>query len=420
MKVHILICIVLVYLPALPARSERSRKVLVHYLPWYDSNGTRYAPRTGWCYHSEGTNDCANGATLHYSHTPLIGEYSLFDEDVLEYHLLLIHAAGIDGIILNINPASAMQRDASLALLDKIAMLHARHAPAFNVRVAISYDDGGAAAAGDIPELMRWTVDNVYRHETYASLMFHDDEREVPVYVVWSESNRALYWSVLNELFDGNVTVLSRNAVGFEFSTGNFEWVNYLNQAPPKDDGDNWGQQYFNDMDWIMARQSEMGVPLDTVNNLKMGNVYPGFDDVNVPAFWNGGQNRYILRDVSEGATMNLTWEKQISYRPQRLGGPDAVENPWVQIVTWNDWPEGTSIEPATDSSYGYKAIEICQQHIPRFKGIAARYGKECLRVPYHIYVLRKAGQVSEADQTVSNLLESNCNLSIFSEMSIN
>lgn len=413
MKLRFLVPCFLVLLQVTSIKSSRTPKVFVHYLPWYDGNGTKYPQRTGWCYPTDGAYNCQDSGTKHYTNIPLIGEYSLFDNHVLEYHLLLIHTAGIDGIILNINPADAMQRDASIAVLDKIVDLNTRHAPAFQVRVIISYDDGGSASTDQISDLMRWTVDKVYKNNTYSSVIFRDDERNAPVYVVWSESNRAMYWSVLNELFAGNVTILTRNAVGFEYSTGNFEWVNYLNNAPPKTNTNNWGQQYFNDMDWIMARQSDMGVPPQSINLLKMGNVYPGFDDLNVPPFWNGGQNRYILRDMDQGTTMNLTWEQQISYTPQRLGGPDTVTNPWVQIVTWNDWPEGTSIEPATESSYGYSALETSFQQIPRFKGTSTPYDILCLRVPYQIYLHRKAALDDLAERGVAHLLQYTCDLAV-------
>lgn len=412
MKLRFSIACILVLLQISSIRSSRTRRVFVHYLPWYDGNGTKYPPRTGWCYPTSAY-DCQDLETKHYTNYPLIKEYSLFDDHVLEYHLLLIHTAGINGIVLNINPANPMQRDASIAVLDKIVNLNTRYAPAFQLQAIVSYDDGGSAANDQISELMGWTVDRVYKNDTYSSIIFQDEERNTPVYVVWSETNRAMYWSVLNQLFEGSVTVLMRNAVGFEHSTGNFEWVNYLNNAPPKTNTANWGQQYFNDMDWIMARQSDMGVPPQSVNLLKMGNVYPGFDDVNVPSFWNGGQNRYILRNTDQGSTMALTWEQQISYMPQRLGGPDAVTNPWVQIVTWNDWPEGTSIEPATESSYGYTALETCFQQIPRFKGTSTPYDISCLRVPYQIYLHRKAALNDLAEQEIAHLLHYTCDLEV-------
>jgi len=104
--------------------SQRAKKVFVHYLPWFDSSGLQFTARSGWCYPAGG-DDCSDLNIIHYSNKPLIGEYSLFDEHVLEYHLLLIFATGIDGLIININPASGIQKAASLAVLDRIIALQA-------------------------------------------------------------------------------------------------------------------------------------------------------------------------------------------------------------------------------------------------------------------------------------------------------
>lgn len=51
-----------------------------------------------------------------------------------------------------------------------------------------------------------------------------------------------------------------------------------------------------------MARQVSFGASnTSTVNRLAAGAVWPGFNDTNVPATWNGGNTRLIARDVSEG-----------------------------------------------------------------------------------------------------------------------
>ncbi len=180
-----------------------------------------------------------------------------------------------------------------------------------------------------------------------------------------------------------------------------------MNSGLPKTVTDNWGQQYFEDFRWGMDRQSISSVPISTVNTVRMGNVYPGFDDENVAEFWHSFDNRYILRDVDDGETMRLTWEKQIGYTPNKYG-PDAVENPWVQLTTWNDWPEGTSIEPSTLDGYGYRALETCRTSIAEFKGVSAP-SAACLEIPFGVYTARKSGDSSFAELMVTNLLQGVC-----------
>lgn len=386
--------------------SARTKKVFVHYLPWYDGSGVQFPARTGWCYPHDNI-DCSDANTKHYSNEPLIGEYTLFDDDVLEYHLLQMYVTGIDGVIININAGKPMQQSGSVALVQKMYQMKNNLAN-FDMKYIISYDDGGNTNEADILQYMQWTYDNFYGHAQYGQLAFNDDDTGKAVYITWSESNPEYYYNTIRYLFGNNVVMIIRNAVNFQYADANMEWPGSLNVGLPKT-SNNYGANNFNDFDWLIARQTERyGIAPADVNTLMLGAVYPGFDDENVPAFWNGGTNRYFLRNVADGETMTLLWQRQINYFPRRLGGSDSVENSWIQIVTWNDWPEGTSIEPATDSTYGYRPLEICHDKIPVYKGIPSpRFALSYLRFPHQIFLLRKQGSQTEADNLVTTLMAS-------------
>jgi hypothetical protein len=95
---------------------------------------------------------------------------------------------------------------------------------------------------------------------------------------------------------------------------------------------------------------------------------------------------------------MALTWDKNISFRST------TIQNPWIQIKTWNDWPEGTAIEPAELKSFGYQSIQTCRKKILEFKGISAVQKDDSLGVyvPYEIFQLRKQGKDIRADSTLN------------------
>ena len=64
-------------------------------------------------------------------------------------------------------------------------------------------------------------------------------------------------------------------------------------------------------------------------------------------------------------------------------------KSPMVQIATWNDWGEGTIIEPSLE--FGYRDLEVIQrlrrQHVePGFSPRA-----DDLHLPLRLYELRKA-----------------------------
>ncbi len=381
----------------------RAKKVFAHYLPWYDATAVQAGVRTGWCY--EG--DCTDVTNIHYSNEPRIGEYSQFDEDVIEYHLLTMFVAGIDGLIINVNPEHSLQKNITYEVLDKVNELKTNYTN-FDMSIILSYDNGNATHTV-IEDYFTWMYDSIYHNPIYEDLIFTDDMTGKEVLQVWSESDNTYYNQMSETLWGSdNALLMVRNAVRFDDSEGNFHWIGNLTNNPANTV--TWGQSYFNDFDWIMARQEDFGLADPTnVNTVKMGAVYPGFNDENVPDFWAGGTPRYIQRNVDDGITLELTWGMQQTYTPLRLGGDNAVENPWVQIITWNDWPEGTSIEPATDATYGYAPLVICQTEINAWKGTSNGYTATCLEVPYEIYLARKAGNITDANTARDLLMGGDC-----------
>ena len=62
---------------------------------------------------------------------------------------------------------------------------------------------------------------------------------------------------------------------------------------------------------------------------------------------------------------------------------------PLVQISTWNDWGEGTMIEPSTE--FGYRDLEVVQRLRRQFIDPGFAGEPEDLRLPHRLYKLRKA-----------------------------
>src|SRR5579872_1338449 len=90
---------------AQPVVKTNSQKVFVHYMAWFEDKSTS---GTGlWGQHWTMANEnpdviLANGrrqiASWFY---PMIGPYASSDRDVIDYHLLLMKYAGIDGVIVD-------------------------------------------------------------------------------------------------------------------------------------------------------------------------------------------------------------------------------------------------------------------------------------------------------------------------------
>ena len=81
------------------------------------------------------------------------------------------------------------------------------------------------------------------------------------------------------------------------------------------------------------------------------------------------------------------------------------MEGPWplVQLVTWNDYGEGTIFEPTYES--GYQALEIVQE-ARRKEAPGFVFTAEDLRLPVRLLELRRKGGVeAEALEKISRLL---------------
>jgi hypothetical protein len=113
--------------------------------------------------------------------------------------------------------------------------------------------------------------------------------------------------------------------------------------------------------------------------------VYPGFEDVYEISLHNLGRRG--------GRTMRETLRA-------------AMEGPWpvAQLVTWNDYGEGTVIEPTHED--GYSALEAIQDARRKELGDAFTFTAEDLRLPARLFALRRAGNASKQElDRISGLL---------------
>ena len=367
MKALFLLC----GIACLASAQVRDAKVVAHYLPWFtiDATADYNQERRGWCGVGADVSQCANASKRQYiGEGPLIGEYSQREPHVLQYHLLLAQASGIDAFIVNVNPTSSLQVEVAAGLIAAAAALQDEHGPEkFGVKLAISYDNAQATTQELIDSDFQ-VLANLLAADSSRSVALEDGVSGGLVLLLWSENAPSQVYDAAKTTFGTDCTVLARNPRAYSSSEGNFAWVNPAQDASESTLETNWGEQSLKDFEWGMANNQQATVP-PSANTLSMGAVYPGFDDSKVPESWNGGSTRQISREVTAGSSYDLTWEHALSYMPQRYGGPVAVNMPWVQIVTWNDFPEGTAVEPTAGGSAGLAAYNATFHFTRRWHG---------------------------------------------------
>jgi len=386
----------------------RPRRVFMHYLPWFTLQGE--PRRGGWC---SGLGCDDNFTRRQYVEPgPLIGEYSQADHAVLEYHLLLADAANVDALVVNINPQNAGQLQLTEQLVEATRRLAAAYSW-FRMRLVISYDDAQATTAAQVRANLQ-VLRDLFLHNNTARFFFFLDEAtgRYPIFF-WSDVATALHEEASTAIFGNGgsppllpgVLVLNRNARQFDSGHGNFEWIGF----PVQPSDVPWGKVYLDDFEYIMAHQREFGGSAGQLSaTLMSGGVWPGFDDSNAPASWNGGKVRFIPRHSASGFTLENTFKYALSRVPLQLGGDTAVDMPWLQVCTFNDWTEGTQVEPTwhvagMDDTEAYAALQVVQRYARAFKNgetVAKAVTPEqqlALRLPAAVYRARMAGRSTEA-----------------------
>jgi len=116
----------------------------------------------------------------------------------------------------------------------------------------------------------------------------------------------------------------------------------------------------------------------------KVASIWPQFWDCYKDSYPN---TRYPVYQYDNGVLWQQTWEMAMA------------TNPWaIQLVTWNDWGEGTVIEPSRER--GYNELEFLQNRMreidPSFP-----YTAEDLRYPLEIYKLEYNQTVNGRQDTI-------------------
>lgn len=81
------------------------KKIYVHIMPWFESNATSGNGAWGlhWTMANQNPNntDATGRRQIASYYYPLIGPYGSADKDVIEYQLLLMKYAGVDGVLID-------------------------------------------------------------------------------------------------------------------------------------------------------------------------------------------------------------------------------------------------------------------------------------------------------------------------------
>jgi hypothetical protein len=349
-----------------------SKPLMVHYMPWFVSQP--FSGSWGWHWTMNhynpdllNTNAQRQIASWYY---PLIDPYDSADPAVLEYHVLLMKLAGIDGVIVdwygpdNFNDyAVNNQRTLDLFTCTRKAGL----------KFALCYEDQtiareisgnyitAGAAVSHAQQTMRYAQTNFFTDASYirwsnapvllnfGPQYFKTNSDWVSIFSVLNPTNQPAFFTEDNRLAAGS---------------GAFDW-------PPM---------------WMSGGGTNTLTPAQLQSylssfDLKAGG-WPGFLSSAFPRYHDiyaqagaGPSNGYL--DDANGATLTNTLSRALTNN-------SAI----VQIVTWNDFGEGTMVEPTQD--YGYRDLGIIQNLRRQYLDPGFSYRTNDLAMAFRFYNLRK------------------------------
>jgi hypothetical protein len=324
MKNKIILSLMLVSLFGTARTQSDECRVLMHYMGWFGAGNT------------------GNHWVCGQAGTPLTGYYNSQSWATIAYHMLLSWSCGIDGLVINVKDGyDARTLDMIVQTLTRLYEIDSTN---FKYSISVSYDDQGFPDEKTAESKFTYLRDNILPKTK--SFVRYDG---VPVLFLFQYGALTAdqYHTALHHVFPVNTPVLIRNEIdpaAMTYASSFYPWVQPGGSGW---NGSNWGQNY---LTWYYATMHSLA---STVG-FTCGGVWAGFND-SINRCW--GLNRGIYRQ--NGEVYNNTW----SYLENYTGNPPMK---FAYLETWNDWNEGTELEPSKELRYQY--LKLTVDHVNTFK----------------------------------------------------
>lgn len=293
-------------LPVLHAQADRP--VLAFYYAWFDANT--------WA--------------LPLPHQPR-APYVSADPMAIENHVLLARQAGIDALVLDwYGPqVENNQTETNFRILLEKAAVH-------GLRASLTVDIAGPFI-NDVNDLTNALLTVRDQHAPHAAFLRVEGK---PVVFFWRQNLYTMdTWRALRQQIDPDRTMLWIAEGVHPEALEVFDGL-YLYSVAWSDDPSavlvRWGNE-------VRRWAQNLGVRRTWV-----ATVMPGYNDLAT------GRADAFIRERAEGAYYRATWNGAI------LSNAD-----WVVITSFNEWLEGTSVEPSMDYGdfYLHLTRELAQQY---------------------------------------------------------
>ena len=343
--------------------------LLVHYMPWYQA--PPISSFWGWHWTMNHFNPELADDTGHReiaSHFyPLTGPYDSSDPALLEYQVLLMKLSGIDGVIVDWYGSEnfwdyGLLNDSTQALFEYITKAGLVFSICYEDQTIRHMIDNKHIALTDAranaQKEMLYMQDNWFRDDAYLRAS------ERPVLFIFGPQyfKSASDWETLFSVLNAKPVFITEDNTLPPVTASSYPW-------PPM-----WASK-----DGVLSEKALNDYLTSFYKKAAnwdfwVASAFPGFKDIYKEA---GVGDGYGFLDARNGETFKSTMQMALE------NNPDAI-----QLVTWNDYGEGTNIEPTEE--YGYLYLGLIQEIVRASINPEFHYTAEDLALPLQIYQLRK------------------------------
>lgn len=370
-----------------------AKVIMAYYMPWYTAPPDR--PAWGWHWTMNHFNpdliDPSGERQIASWYYPLIGPYDSCDPAVLEYHVLLMKLAGVDGVIVDwYGSTGYLDYGANNQATVKLFACARRAGLTF----ALCYEDqtlqhlidakvlAAANAIAHARSDMLYLQTNFFGDPGYLRLndqpvLLNFGPQYFPASSNWDD--------IFSVLAPGNHPAFFTEDNRLAAGVGAFDWPPmWMSQAPGTGGvlSDAALKTYLTDFDQKAAAWPDF-----------ISSAFPRFHDIYQRA---GVRNYWGYLGDRQGDTLRETLDRGLTNR-------SAI----VQLVTWNDFGEGTMVEPTREN--GCRDLGIIQDARRQFLDPSFAFHTNDLDLALRFYQLRRHYRTNspvsaQLDQIFTNL----------------
>jgi hypothetical protein len=318
-----------------------TQRVFAHLVPWFETPTSNTLNPGQWGSHwtmatqNPNTFNASGQRNIAAHYYPLTGPYASSDTTIIDYELLLMKLSGIDGVLIDWPGTSTnfdlpMNERNANALIARIAKV--------GLTYAMVYEDYPLSYAGsEANQVTQGQKDMTYAQTNYFSSSSYEKVNGQPLLLVFgpNQIKSVADWTSIFSVLSTKPTFISYmfNTAAGANAAGQFAWV--------ESSGTTRLNQFYS-----------------TNPGVKITGAYPGFNSFYAlgGAPWNSSSNPMWVIAANGTSTFKAT----VSLALQQS------DSHYLQIPTWNDYGEGTMIEPtdSTTGGFGFSLLTTLQQQL--------------------------------------------------------